>query len=47
MAKDITPRTVVKSKDYNGLRDRFGSDTNSQYKDMRVTPSRPSGFKQA
>jgi hypothetical protein len=54
MAKDITPRTFVKSKDYNGpgdryngLGDRFYSNMSNQYKDTRVSTWRPSGFKQA
>jgi Fe-S-cluster containining protein len=37
MAKIIAPRIFVKSKDYNGLRGRFGSNTSNQYKDTRVT----------
>jgi hypothetical protein len=45
-AEDITPRTFVKSKDYNGPRGRFDSNKSNRYKDTRVTTSRP-GYKPA
>ena len=43
-AKDILPQTFVKSNNNNGPRGRFDSQTSNQYKDTRVTTSRPSGY---
>ena len=46
-AEDISPRTFVKSKNNNGPRGRFDSNTSNRYKDTRATTSRPYRFNQA